>query len=119
MDIEAHRDLQLLEAVEQDARVTQRTLSFNGIALGLTNIYLSDSFARVTSSASTCGRRIVLITPRGIVEKARLTYKFAGLFAAPLRGRAAAAAPVSECAAGGRRSRSSGAAGGGGSPTSR
>ena len=35
MDIEAHRDLQLLEAVEQDARVTQRTLSTKlGIALG-------------------------------------------------------------------------------------
>src|SRR4051794_23826620 len=41
MDIEAHRDLQLLEAVEQNARVTQRTLATKlGIALGLTNIYL-------------------------------------------------------------------------------
>ena len=27
MDIEAHRDLKLLEAVEQDSRVTQRTLA--------------------------------------------------------------------------------------------
>ena len=41
MDIEAHRDLKLLEAVEADSRVTQRTLATKlGIALGLTNIYL-------------------------------------------------------------------------------
>ena len=39
MDIEAHRDLRLLEAVEADSRVTQRSLSTQlGIALGLTNI---------------------------------------------------------------------------------
>ena len=41
MDIEAHRDLKLLEAVEQNSRVTQRSLATKlGIALGLTNIYL-------------------------------------------------------------------------------
>ena len=41
MDIEARRDLKLLEAVEQDSRVTQRSLAGRlGIALGLTNIYL-------------------------------------------------------------------------------
>src|SRR4051812_18247825 len=41
MDIEAHRDLKLLEAVEQDSRITQRSLSTKlGIALGLTNVYL-------------------------------------------------------------------------------
>ena len=41
MDIEEHRDLKLLEALEQDSRVTQRSLASKlGIALGLTNIYL-------------------------------------------------------------------------------
>ena len=41
MDIEAHRDLKLLEAVEADSRLTQRSLSTQlGIALGLTNVYL-------------------------------------------------------------------------------
>ena len=41
MDLEAHRDLKLLEAVQQDSRVTQRRLASQlGIALGLANIYL-------------------------------------------------------------------------------
>ena len=41
MDSEARRHLQLLEAVEEDSRVTQRGLATKlGIALGLTNIYL-------------------------------------------------------------------------------
>ena len=40
-DIEAHRDLKVLEAAEQNSRVTQRSLAQQlGIALGLTNIYL-------------------------------------------------------------------------------
>jgi predicted transcriptional regulator len=79
MDIEAHRDLRLLEAVEQDSRVTQRSLATKlGIALGLTNIYLKRlarkgyiKFVNVRSNRIT-----YLITPRGIAEKARLTYEF-------------------------------------------
>ncbi len=79
MDIEAHRDLRLLEAVEQDSRVTQRSLATKlGIALGLTNIYLKRlarkgyiKFVNVQSNRIT-----YLITPRGIAEKARLTYEF-------------------------------------------
>jgi DNA-binding MarR family transcriptional regulator len=79
MDIEAHRDLRLLEAVEQDSGVTQRSLATKlGIALGLTNIYLKRlarkgyiKFVNVRSNRIT-----YLITPRGIAEKARLTYEF-------------------------------------------
>jgi len=79
MDIEAHRDLQLLEAVEQNARVTQRTLATKlGIALGLTNIYLKrlvrKGYIKCVNVQSN--RLTYLITPRGIVEKARLTYEF-------------------------------------------
>ena len=50
MDIEAQRDLELLEAVEQNSRVTQRGLATKlGIALGLTNIYLKRLARRATS----------------------------------------------------------------------
>jgi predicted transcriptional regulator len=79
MDIEAHRDLQLLEAVEQNARVTQRTLASKlGIALGLTNIYLKRLVRKgYIKCVNVQSNRITyLITPRGIVEKARLTYEF-------------------------------------------
>src|SRR5436189_3681228 len=79
MDIEAHRDLQLLEAVEQNARVTQRSLATKlGIALGLTNIYLKRLVRKgYIKCVNVQSNRIsYLITPRGIVEKARLTYEF-------------------------------------------
>jgi len=79
MDIEAQRDLELLEAVEQNSRVTQRGLATKlGIALGLTNIYLKrlarKGYIKVVNVQSN--RLTYLITPRGIAEKARLTYEF-------------------------------------------
>jgi DNA-binding Lrp family transcriptional regulator len=79
MDIEAHRDLKLLEAVEQDSRVTQRGLASKlGIALGLTNIYLKRLVRKgYIKCVNVQSNRIsYLITPRGITEKARLTYEF-------------------------------------------
>jgi DNA-binding Lrp family transcriptional regulator len=79
MDTEAHRDLQLLEAVEQNARVTQRTLSDQlGIALGLTNIYIKRLVRKgCIKCVNVQSNRIAyLITPRGVAEKARLTYEF-------------------------------------------
>jgi ribosomal protein S25 len=79
MDIEAHRDLKLLEAVEADSRVTQRTLATKlGIALGLTNIYLKRLVRKgFIKCVNVQPNRIsYLITPRGIAEKARLTYEF-------------------------------------------
>ena len=79
MDLEAHRDLKLLEAVHQDAHVTQRGLASQlGIALGLANIYLRrlmrKGYIKVANVQSN--RLSYLITPRGIAEKARLTYEF-------------------------------------------
>ena len=79
MDIESHRDLKLLEAVSQDSRVTQRSLATKlGIALGLTNIYLKrlvhKGYIKCVNVQSN--RITYLITPRGIAEKARLTYEF-------------------------------------------
>jgi DNA-binding Lrp family transcriptional regulator len=79
MDVEAHRDLKLLEAVEADSRVTQRTLATKlGIALGLTNIYLKRLVRKgFIKCVNVQPNRIsYLITPRGIAEKARLTYEF-------------------------------------------
>jgi len=79
MDSEARRHLQLLEAVEEDSRVTQRGLATKlGIALGLTNIYLKrlvrKGYIKCVNVQSN--RLTYLITPRGIAEKARLTYEF-------------------------------------------
>ena len=79
MDIENRRDLKLLEAVEEDSRVTQRSLATKlGIALGLTNIYLKRLVRKgCIKCVNVQSNRITyLITPRGIAEKARLTYEF-------------------------------------------
>lgn len=79
MDIEARRDLKMLEAVEQDSRVTQRGLATKlGIALGLTNIYLKRLVRKgYIKCVNVQSNRITyLITPRGLAEKARLTYEF-------------------------------------------
>ena len=79
MDIEAHRDLKLLEEVEKDSRVTQRGLATKlGIALGLTNIYLRRLVRKgyIKCVNVQANRITYLITPRGIAEKARLTYEF-------------------------------------------
>jgi DNA-binding Lrp family transcriptional regulator len=79
LDVEAHRDLRLLEAVEEDSRITQRSLATKlGIALGLTNIYLRRLVRKgYIKCVNVQSNRIsYLITPRGIAEKARLTYEF-------------------------------------------
>jgi len=79
VDLEAHRDLKLLEAVQQNSRVTQRTLASKlGIALGLANIYLKRLMRKgYIKCVNVQPNRIsYLITPRGITEKARLTYEF-------------------------------------------
>jgi predicted transcriptional regulator len=79
MDLEEHRDLKLLEAVQQDAHVTQRGLASQlGIALGLANIYLRRLMRKGYIKVANVqpNRLSYLITPRGIAEKARLTYEF-------------------------------------------
>lgn len=107
MDVEAHRDMKLLEAVEQDSRVTQRGLATKlGIALGLTNVYLKrlvrKGFIKCVNVQSN--RISYLITPRGIAEKARLTYEFMD-YSLHLYGevRQRLRAVLQECAAADRR----------------
>ena len=71
--------LEVLEAVAADASITQRSLSTRlGIALGLTNVYVRrmtrKGFIKCVGIRSN--RLRYLITPKGIAEKARLTYQF-------------------------------------------
>lgn len=74
------RELRLLELVaESPEPLTQRALATRlGVALGLTNLYLK----RLVRKGHLKGVNIqanrvrYLITPQGIVEKARLTYAF-------------------------------------------
>ena len=107
MDIEAHRDLKLLEAVEADSRVTQRGLATHlGIALGLTNIYLKRLVRKgYVKCVNVQSNRITyLLTPTGIAEKLRLTYEFMD-YSLHLYGevRQHLRAVIRECAAAGRR----------------
>ena len=107
MDIEAHRDLKLLEAVDADSRVTQRGLSVQlGIALGLTNIYLKRLVRKgYIKCVNVQSNRIsYLLTPHGIAEKLRLTYEFMD-YSLHLYGevRQHLRAVIRECAAADRR----------------
>ena len=79
MDERARRDLALLNSIAEDEHLTQRTLSSKlGIALGLTNIYLKrfvhKGYMKCVSVQPN--RLSYLLTPKGIAEKARLTYEF-------------------------------------------
>lgn len=79
MLVEDRRNLQALQAIAQDAQITQRTLADKlGVALGLTNIYLKrlvrKGYVKVLSVQSN--RLRYLLTPTGIAEKTRLTYEF-------------------------------------------
>jgi DNA-binding MarR family transcriptional regulator len=79
IDVEDRRNLQALEAIAEDAAITQRTLAGKlGIALGLTNIYLRrlvrKGYVKCVNVQSN--RLRYLLTPTGIAEKTRLTYEF-------------------------------------------
>ena len=79
MDIQAQRDLQLLNEVEQNAAVTQRSLARKlGVALGLTNLYLKRLARKGHIKITTIPRHRIkyLLTPRGMAEKTRLTYEY-------------------------------------------
>jgi DNA-binding Lrp family transcriptional regulator len=107
MDIEGHRDLKLLEAVEEDSRITQRSLAARlGIALGLTNLYLRRLVRKgFIKCVNVQPNRIsYLITPRGIAEKVRLTYEYMD-FSLQLYGevRQHLRGVLQECAAADRR----------------
>ncbi|MCC7418305.1 MAG: winged helix-turn-helix transcriptional regulator [Acidobacteria bacterium] len=79
MDVEARRELTVLDAVARDQHITQRNLASKlGIALGLTNIYLKRLIHKgyIKCINVHSNRLLYLITPQGIAEKSRLTYEF-------------------------------------------
>jgi DNA-binding MarR family transcriptional regulator len=79
MDVEARRELTVLDAIERDQHITQRSLAAKlGIALGLTNIYLKRLIRKgcIKCINVQSNRLLYLITPQGIAEKTRLTYEF-------------------------------------------
>lgn len=79
MNSENRHELNLLEAIEQDGRLSQRGLATKlGIALGLTNMYLKRLVKKgyvkcVNIKANRLG---YLITPTGVAEKTRLAYEY-------------------------------------------
>jgi DNA-binding Lrp family transcriptional regulator len=79
MDVESRRDLQLLEALERESTISQRTLSSRlGMALGLTNLYVRRLVRKgyVKCVTVSPNRLVYSLTPRGVARKARLTYEF-------------------------------------------
>lgn len=79
MNLADRRNLRALEAIAENERITQRGLSTSlGIALGLTNLYLKrlvrKGYVKCVSIRSN--RLLYLVTPKGVAEKARLTYEF-------------------------------------------
>ncbi len=79
MDLEAQRDLAILNEIEGSTTVTQRGLAKElGIALGLANLYLKRLARKGYIKVTTIPRHRVkyLLTPKGIAEKTRLTYEY-------------------------------------------
>ena len=79
MDLHRHRDLTVLEAVTENQQITQRSLATRlGVALGLANLYVQRLVRKgYIKCVNVRSNRIhYLITPKGLAEKARLTYEF-------------------------------------------
>jgi hypothetical protein len=79
MNSAARRDLEALEAIAENDRITQRRLSTRlGIALGLTNLYMRRLIHKgyVKCVGVKPNRLRYLLTPTGIAEKTRLSYEF-------------------------------------------
>ncbi|GAB6052557.1 winged helix-turn-helix transcriptional regulator [Magnetospira thiophila] len=69
----------ILSAIEQDSRVTQRSLALEmGIALGMANAYLKRCVKKgfVKVSQVPANRYAYYLTPKGFSEKSRLTAEY-------------------------------------------
>lgn len=79
MEQSTYRDLHLLDELTREPNVTQRELSKRlGVALGLTNLMLRHLAKKghIKIKGVKHSRIRYLITPKGILEKSRLTYEF-------------------------------------------
>jgi DNA-binding MarR family transcriptional regulator len=77
--VDERRVLQVLDAVSENERITQRSLASQlGIAVGLANLCVKrlarKGYIKCVNVPSN--RMLYLITPKGIAEKTRLTYEF-------------------------------------------
>lgn len=79
MEKEAQRHLTILNEIADGKHVTQRVIADKlGIALGLVNLYLKRLIRKGYIKVSTIpsNRIKYLLTPKGMAEKARLTYEY-------------------------------------------
>jgi DNA-binding MarR family transcriptional regulator len=99
--------LGVLDAVDQNARVTQRSVASElGIALGLANAYLKRCVRKglIKVKQIPPNRYLYYLTPKGFAEKTRLTAEYLGSsFTFFRRARAQIEAALAECRAQGWR----------------
>jgi len=79
MDVDAYRDLQLLTEISSGDSVTQRRLAKRyRFALGLTNSLMRRLVTKGYIKIVNLERKRLryLLTPKGVAEKARLTYQY-------------------------------------------
>ncbi|GJL54518.1 MAG: transcriptional regulator [Nitrospirales bacterium] len=79
MDKDGQRALLVLQEIEKNPIITQRTLSQKlGVALGLTNLYLKRLVRKGCIKITMIPRNRIryFLTSRGIKEKSRLTYEY-------------------------------------------
>ena len=79
MDVESYRELQFLTEISSGDSVTQRRLAKkHGLALGLTNFLMRRLVKKGYVKIVNLERKRLqyLLTPKGIAEKARLTYEY-------------------------------------------
>jgi DNA-binding MarR family transcriptional regulator len=81
MEKEDQRHLTILNEIAEGQHLTQRAIADKmGVALGLVNLYLKRLIRKgyVKVSAFPSHRIKYLLTPKGVAEKARLTYEYMG-----------------------------------------
>lgn len=79
MEREAQRHLTILNEISAGNHVTQRVIADKmGVALGLVNLYLKRLIRKGYIKVSTIPSHRIkyLLTPKGVAEKARLTYEY-------------------------------------------
>lgn len=84
MERHQERDLEILTAIGEGRPITQRALAQRlGVALGLTNLYLKrlvkKGLIKITEfprKPSARKRLRYVLTPKGLMEKSRLTYDY-------------------------------------------
>jgi DNA-binding MarR family transcriptional regulator len=100
-------ELHLLEAIERDSALTQRSLARDlGIALGLANAYLRRCVKKglVKIRQAPASRYFYYLTPQGLAEKSRLVAEYLAVSLAFFRlAKSECAALFAECEARGWR----------------